>query len=113
MEPHAAWCMHCTHILWRIIRHPRNKRNLASLALAAFRIILNIEHGISPSLTFFAALVLALGVEQLLSEFAVIWVTAGLLNYNFFPVVADLVDNPFGGFAEFELVEGLDAFRCY
>ena len=93
----------------RIIRHPANKRNLAPLPLAR-SLILDIEDGIAPANPLDAGLVLALGVEELLAEFAVVRVGAGFFHDDLFPVVADFVDDPFGAFAEFQLVEGLDAF---
>jgi hypothetical protein len=98
--------------LWRIIRNPRNKSDLAPLALAS-GLILDIKHRVPPSDALDAGLVLALGVEQLFAEFAVVSVRGGLFDDDLLPVVADLVDDPFRALAEFEVVEGLDAFGIY
>jgi hypothetical protein len=98
--------------LRRIIRHPANKRNLAPLPLAR-SLILDIEDRIPAPNPLDAGLVLALGAQQLLAEFAVVGVGGGLFDDDLFPVVADFVDDPFGAFAEFQLVEGLDAFGGY
>jgi hypothetical protein len=98
-----------TYILWRIIWHPADEGDLAPLALTTIRIILDVEDCVSSTHALLTALVLAFGVEQLLPELAVVWVGRGLLHDNLLPVVGDLEDDPFGGFAELELVEGLDA----
>ena len=88
-----------TYILRRIIRHPRNKSNLAPLALARRSLILDIKHRVPPPDALDAGLVLALGAEQFLAEFGVVRVGGGLFDDDFFPVVADFVDDPFGAFA--------------
>lgn len=93
----------------RIIRAPRNKRNLVPRALAALKVILDVEDGVAPANALLAFLILGLGVQQLLAEDAVVRVLGRLFDDNLFPVVADLVDDPFGVFAQFELVEGRDA----
>ena len=51
------------------------------------------------------------GVEQLLAEDVKVGLLGSLLDDNLFPVVADLVDNPFDVLAKLELVEGADALR--
>jgi len=99
-----------THILRRIIRHPTNKRNLAPRPLPTLQLILDIKDRITAADPLFALLVLALGVEQLFAEDGVVRVGRGLFDDDFLVVVGDFVDDPFGGFAELEVVEGLDAF---
>ena len=94
----------------RIIRHPTNKRNLAPRPLPGLQLILNIKHRIPPANPLFALLVLALGIEQFFAEDAVVRASGGLFDDDFLVVVGDFVDDPFGGFAELEVVEGLDAF---
>ena len=96
----------------RIIRHPRDKGDLAPLALAG-SLILDIKHRVPSTDAFHAGLIFALGVEQLFAEFAVVGVGGSLLDDDFFPVVADFVDDPLRALAEFEVVEGLDAFGVY
>ncbi len=96
----------------RIIRHPRNKRDLAPLALPS-SLVLDIEDRVPTANALSAGLVLALGAQQLLAEFAVVGIGGCFFNDDLFPVVADLVDDPFGALAEFQVVEGLDAFGCY
>lgn len=93
-----------------IIRHPTDKRNLAPGALTTLELILDIKHRIPPTNALLALLVLALGVEQLFAEGGVIRAGGGLLDHDLLVVVRDLVDDPLGGFAQLEVVEGLDAF---
>jgi len=68
-------------------------------------IILDIIHCIPASNALLASLVLALRIQQLLTERAEIGDFGRLFDDNLLPVVADLVDDPFGVFAELELVE--------
>jgi len=103
---HHAW------VLRRIIRAPRDEGNLVSSALTALKLILHIKHGITATNALLTLPVLRLGVEQLLAEIGPFALGAGLLNHDFLPVVADLVDDPFHGLAKFELVEGRNAFGC-
>lgn len=93
----------------RIIRHPRDKRDLATLALAG-GLVLDVEDRVPAADPLNAGLVLALGRQQLLAEFAVVRVRGRLFHHDLFPVVADFVDDPFRAFAQLQLVEGLDAF---
>jgi len=69
-------------------------------------IILQVIHRIPPANALLTPLVLALRVEQLLTEGTEIGLLARLLDDNLLPVVADLVDDPFSVLAELELVEG-------
>lgn len=85
-----------THILRCVIRAPRDKRNLVPRALATLEIVLDVEDGVSPTDALLAPLILGLGVEQLLAEDAVVRVLGRLFDNDLFPVVADLVDDPFG-----------------
>ena len=101
-----------THVLRRIIRHPRDKGDLAARALATSGLVLDIKDGIPTAHALLALLVLALGIQQLLPELAVVVVRRGLLNDNLLPVVGDLVNDPLGRLAELELIEGLDALGC-
>jgi hypothetical protein len=98
-----------TYVLWRIIWRPADKRNLAPGALSAVELVLDVEHGVTAANALLATAVLALGVEQLLAEDVKVGLLGSLLDDNLFPVVADLVDNPFDVLAELELVEGADA----
>jgi hypothetical protein len=98
--------------LRRIIRHPRNKRNLAPLPFP-IGLILDVKDRVPAANALDAGLVLALGVQQLLAELAVVGVGGGFFDDDFFPVIADFVNDPFGALAEFEVVEGLDAFGGY
>jgi hypothetical protein len=95
--------------LRRIIWRPADKSNFAPGALSALEFVLDVEHGIATANALLAAAVLALGVEQLLTEHVKVGLLGSLLDDNLFPVVADLVDNPFDVLAELELIEGADA----
>lgn len=101
-----------THVLRRIIWHPRDKGDLAALALSAIGIVLDIKDGVSATHNDLTLLVLALGVEKLLAELGVVWVRRRLLDDNLLPIVGDLVDDPLGRLAELQVVERLDAFGC-
>jgi len=102
--------VHHTGILRRVIRAPSNKRNLVPRALRVLQLILDIEDGISSTDALLPATVLALCIEQLFAECRPVAFSACLFDDDFLPVVADFVDDPFCGFAEFEIVEGLDTF---
>jgi hypothetical protein len=99
--------------LRRIIWRPADKCNLAPGALARVEIVLDVKHGIATTNAFLALAVFALCVEKLLAEGIEVGFLGGLLNDNLFPVVADLVDNPFDIFAELQLVECADALGRY
>jgi hypothetical protein len=112
-----------------IVRAPRDEGNLAPerllayatspllhpssvpLALAALQVILDIEDRIATTDALNTLLVLALSVQELLPEDAVVGVRRGLLNDDLFPVIADLVNDPFGALSKLQLVEGLDTLR--
>ena len=96
---HALSVSRRPYVLRRIIRHPRDEGDLAPLALAS-SLILNIKHRVPSSDALNTRLVLALGIEQLLAEFAVVGVGGGLLDDDLLPVVADLVDDPLDVLAE-------------
>jgi len=98
-----------TYVLRRIIWRPADKSDLAPGALSAFELVLDVEHGVATANALLALAVLALGVEQLLAEDVKVGLLGSLLDDNLFPVVADLVDNPFDVLAKLELVEGADA----
>nr|GFD60225.1 hypothetical protein [Tanacetum cinerariifolium] len=55
-----------------------------------------------------ATLALALRVNQLLTELAVVGIGARLLHDNLLPVVGDFENDPFRALAQLQLVEGLD-----
>lgn len=93
----------------RIIRAPGNKRDLVARALTALELVLDIEDGIAAANALLAAAVLALRVEQLVAEGVVVRVRRRLLDDDFLPVVADLVNDPLQRLAELEVVEGADA----
>ena len=76
------------------------------LSLSAWRLVLHVVDSISATHDFLTALVLALAVEELLTEDGPVSLLGGLLDNNLLPVVADLVDDPLGVLAELELVEG-------
>ena len=101
-----------TYVLRRIIWRPADKSDLAPGALSAFELVLDVEHGVATANALLALAVLALGVEELLTEDGPVSLLGGLLNNNLLPVVADLVDDPLGVLAELELVEGADALGC-
>ena len=98
-----------THVLRRIIRRPANECDLAPRALAAIKLVLDVEDSIAPANALLALAVLALCAQQLLAEGVEVGFLGCLLDHDFFPVVADLVDDPFDVLAELELVEGADA----
>ena len=100
-----------THVLRCIIWAPRDESNLVSGSFTTLELVLDIENGISAADTFLALLVFGLCIEQFLAEGAVVWVLRRLFDHNLFPVVADLVDDPLGVFAELKFVEGRNAFR--
>lgn len=101
---------HPTHHQTRIIRTPRNERNLVPLPLPTRRIILDIIDRIPRPDALLAVLALGSCRQQLLAEGVVIVVGRGLFDDNVLPVVGDFVDDPFDGFAEFQVVKGRDAF---
>lgn len=101
--------MKATYVLWRIVWYPRDEGDLAALALATHGIVFDIENSVPAAYTLLAALVLALGAQQLLPELGVVRVGGTLLDDNLLPIIGDLEDDPFGGLAELEFVEGLDA----
>ena len=79
----------------RIIRRPTNKGNLAPAALPALQLILDIEDRIPATNALFSAAVLGFSIQQLLAEDVEVCFFGRLLDDDFFPVVADLVDYPF------------------
>jgi hypothetical protein len=103
--------LYCTYVLWRIIWRPADECDLAPGALARVELVLDIEHSVATANALLALAVFALCVEELLAEGVEVCFLGRLLNDNLFPVVADLVDNPFDVLAELELVEGADALR--
>jgi len=105
--------VHHTRILRRIIRAPADKGDLVARTLTRLQLILDVEDGISTTDSLLAASVLALCVQELVTESVVVGVCGGLLNDNLFPVIADLVDDPFDILAELELVERADALGGY
>lgn len=98
-----------TYVLRGIIWRPADKSDLAPGALSAVELVLDVEHGVATANALLALAVLAFGVEQLLAEDVKVGLLGSLLDDNLFPVVADLVDNPFDVLAKLELVEGADA----
>jgi hypothetical protein len=98
-----------TYVLRRIIGYPADECNLAPGALSGVELVLDIENGIATANTLLALAVLALCVQELLTESVEVGFLRGLLDDNLFPVIADLVDDPFNVLAELELVEGADA----
>jgi hypothetical protein len=102
-----------TYVLRRIIWRPADECNLAPGSLARVELVLDIEYGIAAANALFALAVFALCVEQLLTESVKVCLLGGLLNDNLFPIIADLVDNPFDVFAKLQLVEGADALGRY
>jgi hypothetical protein len=89
--------------------YQRQGRNIPG-AFAALKLVLHIEDSIAASDALLASPVLGLCIEQLLAEIRPFTFLAGLFNHNLFPVVTDLVDDPFDVLAEFELVKCGDAF---
>jgi hypothetical protein len=104
---------YCTYVLRRIIRRPADECDLAPGSLTRVKLVLDIEHGVATANALLALAVLALRVEKLLAEGVEVCLLGRLFNDNLFPVVANLVDNPFDVLAELELVEGADALGCY
>jgi hypothetical protein len=102
-----------THVLRRIIWRPADECNLAPGALAGVELVLNIEHGVATANALLSLTVFALGVEELLAENVKVSLLGSLLNDNLFPVVADLVDDPFDILSELQLVECADALGRY
>jgi hypothetical protein len=100
-----------TYVLWRIIWCPADESDLAPGALAVVKLVLDIENSVATTNALLAAAVLALGVEQLLTEDVEVGLLGSLLNDNLLPVVADLVDDPLDVLAKLKLVEGADALR--
>lgn len=100
-----------TYVLWRIIWCPADESDLAPGALAVVKLVLDIENGVATTNALLAAAVLALGVEQLLTEDVEVGLLGSLLNDDLLPVVADLVDDPLDVLAKLKLVEGADALR--
>lgn len=89
--------MHCnTHILWRVIGAPADEGDLGAGALSALELIRDIVDGVAAADALLALLVLALGVDELLAEGGPVVLLGCLLNYNLFPVVANLVDDVLG-----------------
>jgi len=103
--------VHHAGVLWGIIRAPADKGNFVPRALRVLQLVLNIEDSVASTDTFLSATILALRIQQLFAEYGPVAFCACLLNDNLFPVVADLVDDPFRGLAELEVVEGSDGFR--
>ena len=101
-----------TYVLRRIIGGPRDEGDLGACALAVVELVLDVEDSVTAANALLALAVLALGVEELLTEDGPVSLLGGLLNDNLLPVVADLVDDPLGVLAELELVEGADALGC-
>lgn len=95
----------------RIVWRPADESDLAPASLTALELVLDVEYGITAANALLAAAVLALRVEQLLAEDVEVGLLGSLLNDNLFPVVADLVDDPFDILAKLQLVESLDALR--
>jgi len=79
----------------------------APLPLAS--VVLEIEDCVSWADTLLTSLALALRAQKLLPEGLVVTFLRRLLDNDCLPVVADLVDDPFGGFAELKFVESGDA----
>jgi len=92
-----------------IIRAPGDEGNLGPSSLAALKIVFDVEDGITATDALLAAAVLALSIQELLAEGVEVGVVGGFFDDDFFPVVGDLVDDPFEVFAELELVELGDA----
>lgn len=78
-----------------IIRRPADERDLAPATLATFKLVLDVEDGIAAANALLAAAVLALCVQEFFAKHFKVGLLGGLLDDNLFPVVADLVDDPF------------------
>jgi hypothetical protein len=102
-----------TYVLRRIIRYPADEGNLVPGTLARLELVLDIENGIATANALLALSVFALCVQELLAEDLEVGLLRALLNDNLFPVIADLINDPFDVFAELELVEGADALGVY
>jgi hypothetical protein len=98
-----------TYVLRRIIGYPADECNLAPGALAGLELILDVEDGIATAHALLAPLILALCVQELLTENVEVSFLRGLLDDNLFPVIANLEDDPLDVLAELEFVEGADA----
>ena len=72
-------------------------------------LVFHIVDGVSATNALVASPVLALCVQELLPECGVVGGGGALLDNNLLPVIGDLVDDPLGGFAELEVVEGRNA----
>jgi hypothetical protein len=90
-----------------IIGHPADEGDLVARALTLVK--LDVVHSVAATDAFDASLVLALGVDQLLTESLVVGLGGRLLNNDLLVVVGDLEDDPLGALAELEVVEGSDA----
>jgi citrate lyase beta subunit len=99
--------------LRRIIRAPADESDLVARALTRLQLIFDIEDGIATTDSLLAASVLALCIQELVAECVVVRVFGCLLNDDLFPVVANLVDDPFDILAELELVERANALGGY
>jgi len=106
------WYGFKTYVLRRIIGGPRDEGDLGACALAVLELVLDVEDTVTAANALLALAVLALGVEELLTEDGPVSLLGGLLDNNLLPVVTDLVDDPLGVLAELELVEGGDALGC-
>lgn len=102
-----------THVLWRIIWAPANEGDFAPRPLARLQLILDVVNGVAATNALLALAVFALGVEELLAEGRPVSFLGCLFDDNFFPVVADLIDDVLDILAKLELVEGADAFGGY
>jgi hypothetical protein len=80
----------------------------APLALAS-SVVFEIVDGVSATNALVSSSVLALCVEELLTEDGVVGLGRRVLDDNLLPVVRDLVDDPLGRLAELEVVECGDA----
>jgi hypothetical protein len=76
----------------------------APLALAS-GVVFEIVDGVSATDALVSSSVLALCVEELLTEDGVVGLGRRVLDDNLLPVVRDLVDDPLGRLAELEVVE--------
>lgn len=72
-------------------------------------LVFHIVDGVSATHALLSSPVLALCVQELLPECRVVGNGRGLLDNNLLPVIGDLVDDPLGGLAELEVVEGGNA----
>ena len=93
----------------RIIGGPRDEGDLRACALTTIELVLDVEDSVTAANTLLALAVLALGVEELLTEDRPVSLLGCLLDNDLLPVVADLVDDPLDVLTKLELVEGADA----